>query len=236
MIIVVRAMEELTEMRYEKIHILNGQSMYDFYKKTNFLKQEKMIPFNEAMCYGDVSKKLFSDEFIEIRSTVHRVTVEEYKEITLKPLHPLLNNEFTNIALWFDADMFCQINILTLLAWLDQLNHTKPIELHIVGDEFGVLETLTLTSTGYYTLYEQVLIDKTMPENISPTLLKKGIELYLNYLNPNGELMMYIKKHKNIPDKELMVKLLEEFTKYGLGDTQYMELIKSHRNNDNINI
>lgn len=225
-------MEVLAEMRYEKIHILNGQSMYDFYKKSNFLKEEKMIPFNEAMCYGDASRDLFSDEFIAVRSQVHGVTVEQYKDITLKPLHPLLNNNFTDIALWFDGDMFCQINILTILAWLDQLNHPNPIELHIVGEEFVLLESYTLTAKGYYALYEQVLMDKTMPENISPPLLKKGVELYLNYLNPDGELMMYIKKHKNIPDKELMFKLLEEFTEYGLGDTQYMKLIKSHRNKD----
>lgn len=222
-------MRERLEMNNGVLHILNGQSMYNYYKKTSFLKQEKMIPFNEAMCYGRVSSDLFSDEFVAIRANVHHVTEEEYKEITLKPLQPLIKGDFTQIELWFDADMFCQLNILTILAWLDQINYKNPIKLHIVGEEFAVLESFTLTAKGFNVLYQQVLIDKIMPTNIGPAPLKKGVALYLTYLNKDSELMMYIEKHKNVAETELMYKLLNEFTEYGLGDIQYMDLIKNSR-------
>jgi hypothetical protein len=100
------------------LHILNGQVMYNHFKETKFLEQELKIPFNEAMCYGETSDDLFSKEFADIRAKVHHVTPEQYNEITLIPLEPLFNKEFTHLTFWFDADMFCQINILTLLAWL----------------------------------------------------------------------------------------------------------------------
>lgn len=205
--------------------------MYNFYKKTNFLEQELMVPFNEAMCYGNTSPNLFSKEFIEIRAKVHHVTPKQYTEHTLTPLQPLFSGKFTNISLWFDADLFCQINILTILAWLDKAEHMDAIELNIVDNQFEPMSQYTLKAKGYYDIYKQVLIDKTMPENIDPEPLKKGIGLYLNYLRKDSDLMQYIRKHRDIPEEELMLALLEKFKDYGLGDTQYFEIIKSQRQN-----
>jgi hypothetical protein len=216
-------------IRKRTLHILNGQAMYNFYKKTNFLEQELMVPFNEAMCYGITYNDLFSNEFTEIRVKVHRVTPVQYSETILKPLGPLFSGKFTDIALWFDADMFCQINILSLLAWLDQAEHTGAIDLYLVGDQFEPMNHFTLKAKGYYAIYKQVLIDKKMPENIYPDPLKKGVELYLNYLNKDSDLMMYIKKYSDVPEEELMLALLKKFKHYGLGDTQYFEIIKSLR-------
>jgi hypothetical protein len=218
-----------TVNRIKTLHILNGQAMFHFFKKTKFLEHELMIPFNEAMCYGKTCNDLFSNEFTEIRAKVHHVTPVQYSEHVLKPLEPLFSEKFTHIVLWFDADMFCQINILTLLAWLDQAEHTEAVDLYIVGEQFEPLSHFTLKAKGYYAIYKQVLIDKKMPENIFPDPLKKGVELYLNYLNKDSDLMMYIHKNKDVPEKELMSALLEKFKQYGLGDTQYFEIIKSLR-------
>lgn len=216
-------------IRKRTLHILNGQAMYNFFKRTNFLEQELMVPFNEAMCYGKTYNDLFSNEFTEIRAKVHHVTPVQYSETILKPLVPLFSEKFTHIALWFDADMFCQINILSLLAWLDQAEHTDAIDLYIVGDQFEPMSHFTLKAKGYYAIYKQVLIDKKMPEIIYPDTLKKGVELYLNYLKKDSDLMMYIHEHKDVPEEELMLALLKKFKHYGLGDTQYFEIIKSLR-------
>lgn len=203
--------------------------MYNFFKKTNFLEHEWMVPFNEAMCYGKTHNDLFSKEFTEIRAKVHHLTPVQYSETTLKPLVPLFSEKFTHITLWFDADMFCQINILCLLAWLDQAEHTGAIDLYIVGDQFEPMSHFILNAKGYYAIYKQVLIDKKMLENIYPNPLKKGVELYLNYLNKDSDLMMYIHKYKDVPEEELMLALLKKFKHYGLGDTQYSDIIKSVR-------
>lgn len=203
--------------------------MYDYFKKTHFLNQELMVPFNEAMCYGNTCDDLFSNEFTVIRAKVHHVTPLQYTEHTLKPLQPLLSGDFTQIALWFDADMFCQINVLTILAWLDRVNYQEEVVLTIVGDEFEPVSHFTLKAHGYYTLYQQVMIEKIMPEFIYPDPLKKGIELYLNYLKNDSELMQYIQMHPEVPENELMLALLKRFKEYGLGDTQYLEIIKAQR-------
>ena len=210
------------------LHLLNGQSMYDFFKSTDFLGEELMIPFNEAMCYGDTCSEIFSASFTQLRAKVHHVSSEQYIERTLKPLKPLLYGNFTGISLWFDADMFCQINILTILAWLDQTDYKGAIELHIVGDKFEPKDCFILKAEGYYTMYKKVLIQKEMPKYVFPEPLKNGIELYLNYLQKDSDLIRFIKKHQDISEEELMTKLMVEFQHYGLGDTQYLEIIKSY--------
>ncbi|CAG9606510.1 AraC family transcriptional regulator [Pseudoneobacillus rhizosphaerae] len=217
------------------LNILNGQAMYNYFQKTDFLKQEIMIPFNEAMCYGNTSKDLFSDEFVEIRSNVHHVTPSQYTEIAILPLQPLFSKNFTNIALWFDADMFCQINLITILAWLDKNEYKGKIVLHLVGENFEPEEHFNLEANGYYELYNQVLIHKTSPDFFVPPPLKKGIELYLHYLNNDSDLMTYIEMNRNVSEKELVYALIENFKDYGLGDTQYLEIIKGHhKTNHNI--
>jgi hypothetical protein len=211
------------------LHILNGQAMYDVFKRTNFLQGEMMIPFNEAMCFGETSEELFTPEFIEKRAKVHHVTPEQYTEITLNPLKPFLSKGFTHLELWFDEDMFCQINILTILAWLDKNGHSKPIDLHIVGDKFESIKKYTLMAAGYYGLYKKVMLHKTLPESIHLVPLRKGVELYLTYLHEDSNLIMYIKKYQNLTEKELVYALIENFKEYGLGDVQYLEIIRKQR-------
>jgi hypothetical protein len=216
-------------MLFQTLHILNGQAMYEYFKKTHCLEQERMVPFNEAMCFGDISGDLFSHEFVEVRAKIHHVTLEQYTENTLKPLEPLLNGDYSNIVLWFDADMFCQINVLTVLAWLDKTAHRNPIKLHIVGDKFEPLEHFTLKAEGYFERYQQVLIHKEIPQSITPATLKKGVELYSNYLKEDSDLIQYIQRHQHLTENDLVSAMIEKFTEYGLGDEQYLEIIKEQR-------
>jgi hypothetical protein len=213
------------------VHILNGTEMYKKFKETHFLEPEWMIPFNEAMCYGDTCEDLFSDEFIEMRAKVHHVSPEQYAEITLKPLQPLIYGNFDRIALWFDEDMYCQMNLLTILAWLDQTDYKGSIDLNLVDDQFQPVLYYSLKAKGYDPLYKQVMIHKTLPQEVQPSPLKKGIDLYLNYLKKDSDLMLYIQKHQNVPIKELVSLLIENFKDHGLGDTQYFEMINSYRQN-----
>jgi hypothetical protein len=208
------------------LNIVNGQVMYDEFKETRFLEPERMIPFNEAMCFGDTSSELFSQKFIEIRSKVHHVAIEKYKEITLRPLQPLINGDFTKVALWFENDMFCQINLLTILAWLDLTGHRNNVILHIVNEKVVPLE---LNPEGYYQHYNDILIHKKIPAKIHPAHLQKSSELYVSYLKQDSILIQYIQKYKHLPENELVPALINNFTEYGLGDVQYLEIIKAER-------
>ncbi|MEH7225400.1 hypothetical protein V7112_16450 [Bacillus sp. JJ1566] len=213
----------------ETVHILNGQAMYNYFKKINFLEQELMIPFNEAMCYGETCIDLFSQEFIELRASVHEVTPEQYSEVVLEPLKPFLDGNFERVILWFDTDMFCQINLLTILAWLDHSNYQGQTTLHLVGDNFEIIHNINLEVKGYETLFKQVLINKESPEHIEPVCLKKGVNLYLNYLNHDSDIMKFIQDNEHVQVKELVFLLLKKFKEYGLGDRQYVKMIESYR-------
>jgi len=221
-------MEQGLKMR--TLHILNGQEMYNYFQKTNYLEQDIMIPFNEAMCYGDTSADLFSPEFITIRAGVHHVTLEQYDEITLKPLQPLFREDFARITLWFDSDMFCQINLLTILAWLDHTHYEGEIIFVLVGEKFEPLRTYTVNKVeGYNELYKKVLIQKEVPETIPLEPLEKGIKLYLDYLKQDSDLLKYIQRYPEVPDEEMVSVLIGRYKEYGLGDTQYLEIVKTHR-------
>jgi hypothetical protein len=211
------------------LHILNGQEMYNHYKRTEFLDPQWMIPFNEAMCDGGTCSDIFSEEFIRIRTEVHQVTREQYERITLEPLRTLLEEPFSELVLWFDSDMFCQINLLTLLGWLDQTNYRGAVTLHLVGDRFERIAAFSLEAQGYHSIYQQVLIKKEAPEHIHPAPLKKGVELYLNHLDPSSDLMVFIRERLAMPNEELVRLLLDSFKAYGLGDVQYEKIIRKCR-------
>lgn len=211
------------------LNILNGQAMYDYFKKTRHIKDEVMVPFNEAMCYGQASEDIFSEKFIHVRSQSLNVPIDQYKEITLEPLSPLFSKTPTLLTLWFDTDMFCQINVLTLLAWLDQNNFHQSVLIYTVDDQFDIINKERVEPKGYKALYRHVVLNKSMPEHVELPYLNKGIKLYLNYLQPDGELITFINEHKALPENELVALLLRKFTHYGLGDIQYLEIIKNNR-------
>ncbi|WP_175640647.1 AraC family transcriptional regulator [Metabacillus schmidteae] len=215
-------------MKTNTLNIVNGQVMYNFFKEKGFLKGENIISFNEAMCYGKTSSSIFSAEFVETRSKVHNVSLDQYKNITIKALQPLLSKNFDKLVLWFDEDMFCQINILTILAWLDQIDYQISVTLVLVDDEFNPIDKQIIHPKGYKGIYKQVLIQKQIPDRTLPHSLQKGIQLYVKYLDYDSDLMMYIHKHGELPEEELLLLLLANFKEYGLGDTQYIELIRAN--------
>ncbi|WP_077212606.1 hypothetical protein [Bacillus dakarensis] len=216
------------------VHILNGQEMYRFFKKKQFLEEEILIPFNEAMCFGETCNDLFSQEFINMRAKVHQVSIQQYSEITLDPLRPFFKGNFDKINLWFDTDMFCQINLLTLLAWLDFTHYGGAAHLHLVDDHFELVHHFEIEVRGYYSLYKQVLIAKEMPKHIEPAPIKKGVALYLNYLHKDSYLMKFISEHQHVQEKELVNLLLHQFREYGLGDQQYSKIIESYRKGESL--
>ena len=212
------------------LNILNGQSMLDYFKLNHFDENEVYIPFNEAMCIGDTAADIFSSQFNKCRSEAHHITIEKYKQLTLKPLQKLFENQFSHIFLWFDDDMFCQINLLTILAYLDQYNYNSKITFNLVNREFIVIDCFEFNVQGYYEIYKQVIINKRMPEHIDLPVMRKGIRLYLEYLKEDNEIISYIKQYEDLQSNILLLELLKIFTEYGLGDTQYMQLINNQRN------
>ena len=124
---------------------------------------------------------------------------------------------------------FAKSIFLPFLAWLDQANYEGAVEIHMVGDKFQPKDSFNLKVKGYDAIYNQVLIQKNMPKAVLPAPFKRGIELYLNYLDKESDLIRYIKEHLDVSEEELVRKLIMDFQHYGLGDTQYLEIIRSYR-------
>lgn len=214
------------------LNILNGQSMYDYFKQHHFDENGVFVPFNEAMCVGQVTADIFSDQFNKCRCDALHVTFEHYNEVTLKSLQILCENQFSHIVLWFDDDMFCQINLLTLLAYLDQINYERKITFNLINRNFKVIDSFKFNVHGYNEIYKNVMINKCIPQNVKLSVMENGIRLYFEYLKEENEITAYISQHADLQNSVLLADLLKVFPKYGLGDTQYMQLIQMYRNNN----
>ncbi len=207
------------------LNITNGD-----YFNSYFLKHfgGEAIPFCEAMMDGKTVSDIFSDPFILLRSAELDVSPEEYRAKTTLP-DTLMQNHYTALCLWFGKDTFCQLNLLTLLAYLEQIDYRGKVILNYIDDEtFEVLESNIIVTTGeYHKLYENILISKIPQENIG-VLSKEAIRLYFDYLNENGMLARLIKDNAFLDKTALLCLLIENSKEYGLSDKQAEKLINIH--------
>lgn len=103
-------------------HLFNGQHLYDLFKATLSLNYSKEAPFNEAICVHPTSPNIFDNEFIQVRARGHQTEAQLYKKKVVLPLSDLESDKIEKIYLWFGEDLFCQINVLTVLAYLEQVD------------------------------------------------------------------------------------------------------------------
>lgn len=209
------------------LNILNGQVMYEVFQTNKFLEKGEYIPFNEAMCSHETSVAIFSDEFINLRALGHKVSIQEYKNLTMTPLKPLFEKEYKCIVLWFGDDMFCQINMLTVLAYLEQVAYKGKVFFNMVNEMTYEIETTEIFLSSYKKVYQQVLIDHQFPHiKVIPSIFQ-GIKLYLKYIKVDNEIVTYIRENEDRSQNELLENLFQSFPQYGLGDVQYLKIIET---------
>ena len=186
------------------------------------------VPFCEAMMDGDTVSDIYSDEFIELRSKELGVNSEKYKSKMHVQTSPLEN--YSELRLWFGKDTFCQTNLLTLLAYLEQIEFSGKVILNYIDDEtFEVTEdNITVTLGTYKKLYEDILIAKKHPTDLG-VLDTDAIKLYFDYLSDNGTLAKLVRENSDKDDLALICLLLENSKAYGLSDIQAEKLIKKYR-------
>ncbi len=210
-------------------NILNGQVMYEEFKDKKLMGDSDYAPFNEAMCVNATTKQVFDDEFIKTRALGHHDSVENYIKKVIDPLDNLFNKEYKCIVLWFGEDMFCQMNLLTILAYLEQSGYDGKVFLNSFReDEFKVSQT-ELKLGNYFSVYKEVLVNYERPSNKLLPLMFQAIDIYLDMLKENNAVVKYISKNKDLPTSELINRLFELFPTIGYGDLQYIELINRNR-------
>ncbi|MED3687998.1 AraC family transcriptional regulator [Peribacillus butanolivorans] len=207
------------------LNILNGQVMYEEFKDNRLMGDSDYAPFNEAMCVNATTKQVFDKEFISIRASGHLESVENYIKKVIVPLDNLFNKEYKCIVLWFGEDMFCQMNLLTILSYLEQSGYEGKVFLNCFReDEFKVNQT-ELKLGYYYSVYKEVLVDHNKPSYELLPVMYQAIDIYLDMLKEDNAVVKYISKNKDLPTSELINRLFALFPTVGYGDLQYIELI-----------
>ena len=121
------------------------------------------------------------------------------------------------------------MNLLTLLAYLEQIHFTGNVHLHYFReDEFDIHEE-KLTLGNYSSIFKQVLIDKTMPTTPLLPVMVEAIKRHLAMQHDQNEVTKYIQNHPNVPEMQLVNELLDAFPLLGYGDTQYLQVIRKIR-------
>lgn len=230
-----------------KLNILNGEALKNYFDKYYNSDDEEIISFNECMTEGDLHKHVFSEEFFKVReiniARLFNVTPEDYRQKTVEELSALLTKKYDEIVLWFDFDMFCQINLLTILAYLDSSNFKGKVIVNIIKQDFFECSSFNDIIEGeielenmdiFYNLYVDILVDrkfeavnKRQYEAVFEQLpwLKEGVKLYIKYHGSNNEIKDFIKARIHKSRYEILVDLIKELNNYGLGDTQYMKIL-----------
>ena len=187
------------------------------------------IPFCEAMMDGKAVMDIFSEEFIELRSFELNVGVDLYK--SKMHVHKELQNDYAKLNLWFGKDTFCQMNLLTLLAYLEQIEFSGEVALNYIDDEtFDVIEGDIQVDLGrYLELYEKILVSKSVPKEVG-VLCLNSVELYFDYHSTNGKLAEIVRNNSTMERMDLICLLLNNSKEYGLSDIQTIKLIEKYRN------
>lgn len=211
------------------LNIFNGQRMYDEFHSNKVMGNSDYVPFNEAMCVHPTSKRIFDDQFIQLRAEGHQSSVESYKKMVIEPLKPLFQNYYNYIVVWFGEDVFCQMNLLTVLAYLEQSNYKGKVFLNSFrDDEFKVNQTELLLG-NYLDVYEEVFLHQQKPSFELLPVMYQAIELHLSMLAEDNSVKKYIKNKDHLSEFELVKQLISVFPTLGYGDLQYIEIIKQVR-------
>lgn len=115
------------------LHITNGDSFTSRLQSLN-LKGD-IITWREMLCEGKTLCSVGSESFwktrFEFLNKNYKISKSWFVEKTLKEYRSLCNHkQQDHIVLWFEYDLFCQINMLAVLSWLK--THRRHAEISLV--------------------------------------------------------------------------------------------------------
>ncbi|MBT8299240.1 MAG: DUF1835 domain-containing protein [Maribacter sp.] len=120
------------------LHITNGDVLTERLKSLK-LKGD-IITWREMLCEGKTLTNVGSESFwktrFEFLNKHYKVSKSWFVEKTLKEYRSLCNHKQQDqIVLWFEYDLFCQINMLAVISWLKTHRKYAHISLVCSGNE-----------------------------------------------------------------------------------------------------
>lgn len=178
------------------LHVVNGDATAKILKQSSV--KGAILVWREMLCEGPLDKEVGSDDFWMKRYNFFKneFNVErlEYFDTTIKKIVQLEDLEGINeVVLWFEYDLFCQVNFLALCSYLlKSFRKDVTYSLVYVGYEKGKdnLQTLSdYTSSEYPKLLERKI-------KITKANLEFANECWKVYVENNIEkLQKYNFKH-----------------------------------------
>lgn len=103
------------------LHITNGDGFTEVLKKLDI--SGDIITWREMLCEGKTTNEVGSETFwrqrYEYLNRAYKVTKDTFINRTLKEYRNLCNQKSQeDIVLWFNKDLFDQINMIAVLSWI----------------------------------------------------------------------------------------------------------------------
>lgn len=124
-------------MSQKILHITNGDSTTSYLKSLKI--KGEFITWREMLCEGKTSHDVGSEDFWKTRfdflKKSYKISKKTFIDFTLKEYRLLCQKKHQEeIVLWFEHDLFCQINMIAVLSWLNRYRKGVPTYLVCSGD------------------------------------------------------------------------------------------------------
>lgn len=164
------------------IHVLNGDSILPIFQNSGI--KGEIVVWREMLCEGTLHKNVGSDEFWLNRYSYFETEVGlsrlQYYDKTIKEIVKLEDlSGYCNVVLWFEYDLFCQVNLLALCTYLLD-NYVKKANYYLVctgykKNEQHLQSLSNYSSSEFTTLFEnKIALSKSNLE-----FAKETWELYV---------------------------------------------------------
>jgi len=138
-------------MGKQTFHITNGSSLTNYLKELNI--EGDFLTWQEMLCEGPTEVQVDTKSFINKRKEFLNIyyDIEFNEEEYLFEIQKLSNlDDYKEIVLWFEYDLFCHINLIAVISLLQQKHVKLPYFLVCSGRVQGEknLKGLTELSSG----------------------------------------------------------------------------------------
>lgn len=205
------------------LHIASGECAAASLKQKH--PDYDILPFNEAMCEGNTCLPVFGEEFCRLRAEAYGVTMQEYMQKS--PAQKLKSaNSYAAVELYFDHDMFCAVNAVTLLAYLDATGFTGDIFFNLLRQDGSatILARHPISAEGYAHAYKEILV-KHIPCKTGFELFDRVLPLFFEYKEEENDITRFARAHAGDGESACIRAMLEVFRDYGLTDLAALRIL-----------
>lgn len=206
------------------LHIASGECAADSLRK--ILPDAKILPFNEAMCEGESCTQIYGDRFCELRAAAYGISVPAYLQKSPRDVLQTIN-KYDRIELYFDGDMFCAANAVTLLAYLEQEKYGGVLRFNLLKQDGSadVLERSYLPQGKWFSAYQSILM-RNCPCKTGVAVFDRVLPLLFEYRRADNEIVRFAREHADMNECALICAILKRFQDYGIGDTAAKRIIQ----------